>query len=365
VAHAGKTESPSGAYSNLGPGFWTFTVILVLAIIASDIWLNAQNFSDWVPEAATPADKIDDLFKFMGLCLIPIWYIVTGYTVYFAIVFRKKKDMPDDAIGVQVHGHVMLEFWWTAIPTVLVIVLAIYSVQIWQSLQNAQGDVLTMEAIGHQFGFQFRYPKLNMPVSDDMHIPVGTPVTLHITSIDVLHSFWVPEVRLKADMVPGLIQTLRFTPTKVGTYRIICTEYCGRNHGLMVGKLMIDTPDDFQKWLDTTAKAQGAAAAAPLDLSKGQADAGQALFGQKCSACHSVGPFTQKIVGPGLGHLEDDPANAKLVDGDDPSPANIAKILQNGFSGPIGTMPNQTSNAISNLDIANLVAYLVSLSGKK
>lgn len=365
MAHAGKSESPKGVYSNLGPGFWTFTVILLLAIIASDIWLNAQNFANWLPEAAAPADRIDDLFKFMGIWVIAIFYIVAGYTIYFAIVFRKKKNMPADAIGVQVHGHTWLEFWWTILPTLLIIYLAIQSVQIWQSLQNAQGDVLTMEAIGHQFGFQFRYPKLSMPVNDDMHVPIGTPITLHVTSVDVLHSFWVPEVRLKADMVPGLIQTLRFTPTKLGTYHIICTEYCGRYHGKMDGKFIVDSTQDFQQWLDTQEKAQGAAAAAPLDLAKGQVDAGQALFGQKCSSCHSVGPFTQKIVGPGLGHLEDDPAHAKLVDGDPPTPANIAKILQNGYAGDIGTMPNQSANGISNLDIANLVAYLVSLSGKK
>ena len=360
-----KPDPQAGQYSNLGPGFWTFTAFLAVAIVVSDIWLVQQDFGNWLPEAAAPADAIDALFKFMGVWVIAIFYIVAGYTVYFAIAFRHKKSDPPDAIGVQVHGNNKLEFWWTFLPTILIIILSVYSIQIWRELQNTPGDVLTMEAIGHQFGFQFRYPRLSQPVADDMHVPVGTPITLHVTSIDVIHSFWVPEVRVKADMVPGLIQTLRFTPTKVGTYRIICTEYCGRNHGDMVAKLHIDSQQDFGKWIAGQAAAQHQAALAPLDLSKGQAQAGQALFGQKCSACHSVGPFEQKIVGPGLGHLQDDSAHPKLVDGADPTPAEIAKILQNGFQGPLGVMPNQSANALSNLDIANLVSYLVSLSGKK
>jgi mono/diheme cytochrome c family protein len=133
----------------------------------------------------------------------------------------------------------------------------------------------------------------------------------------------------------------------------------------MTATLHIDSQQDFGRWIAAQAKSQAAAAAAPLDLSKGQVAAGQALFSQKCSACHSVGPFDQKVVGPGLGTLLNDPAHPKLVDGDDPNAADIAKILKSGFAGPIGVMPNQTANAISNLDIANLVAYLTSLSGKK
>lgn len=361
MADVGKPKS-SG---RMGPYFWTFTACLTIFTIISVAWILDQDFGQWLPEAAVPADQIDNLFKWLSAGATIIFYIVAGYTIYFAIAFRRKKDMPADAIGVQVHGHTKLEFAWTIIPTIMIIALGWYSIVIWQGLQNTLGDVLTMEAIGHQFGFEFRYPKLKDPVANDMHVPVGTPITLHVTSVDVIHSFWVPEVRLKADMVPGLVQTLRFTPTKIGTYRIICTEFCGRLHGDMTATMHIDSQQDFQNWLALQSKTQGAAAAAPLDLSAGNVAAGQALFGQKCSACHSLGGFDQRIVGPGLGHLMDDPAHPKLVDGDTPTPANIAHIVQNGFQGPIGVMPNMTANAIDNKDIANLVAFLTSLSGKK
>jgi mono/diheme cytochrome c family protein len=98
-----------------------------------------------------------------------------------------------------------------------------------------------------------------------------------------------------------------------------------------------------------------------IDLAGGNAAAGQALFSQKCSACHALGPFTQRIVGPGLRGVLHDPTHPNLVDGDPATPANVAKILQNGYTGSIGHMPNQSDNGLSNKDITNLVAYLNSL----
>jgi cytochrome c oxidase subunit 2 len=170
-------------------------------------------------------------------------------------------------------------------------------------------------------------------------------------------------------MVPGLINTVRFTPTKIGTYPIICTSYCGINHGGMHSVVHVDSQQDFAKWFAAqqgggSAGGGGSASGAALALTDGSVSAGQALFGQKCSACHSTGPFTQKIVGPGLGHLFDDADHPKLVNGTVPSPQDIAMILKNGYQGDLGVMPSSQVNQISNKDIANLVAYLVSLSKK-
>ncbi len=109
--------------------------------------------------------------------------------------------------------------------------------------------MLTVEAIGYQFGFQFRYPKLAQPVVNELHLPVNTPITIHVTSRDVLHGFWIPELRMKADMVPGLINTMRVTPTLPGTYRIMCTEFCGVAHGAMKSQaVIVQNQQDFAKW---------------------------------------------------------------------------------------------------------------------
>jgi cytochrome c oxidase subunit II len=360
---------------SLGPGFWIVTAVIAVGSAIMSYFVYASGWPIGLPEIAEPAPEIDSLFKFLGAVGGTIFNIVTGYVIYFAIVFRRKKTDPPDAIGVQIHDNPVLEFWWTVIPTILVVILAIFSTVIWSSLQNTAGDVLTMEAIGHQYYFSFRYPKLANPVNNEMHVPVNTPITLHVTAAEpgtppVNHGFWVPEVRLKADMVPGLVNTLRFTPTQIGgPYRIICTEFCGALHGTMRASFYIDSQKDFNAWFakqgaTTGATAAGGAASSGISLAGGDATAGQALFSQKCSACHSVGPFTQKLVGPGLGKIFADPDHPKLVNGTAPTPDDAAGILKNGYTGDIGSMPDAKTNQLTDKDIANLVAYLVSLSKK-
>ncbi len=351
---------------NLGPGFWLVTAVLaVLSIGAAAFWVTVQ-YPMGVAQAADTAIPTDILFRVLAVIGSALFIYVAGYIVYFSIVFQRPKNAPANTIGVQIHDAPVLEFWWTAIPAIVVLGLAIASVNLLNNIYNTAGDVLTMEAVGYQFGFQFRYPKLANPVAE-MHIPVGTPVTVHVTSRDVIHGFWIPEIRVKQDMVPGLINTVRFTPTQIGTYPIICTSYCGIAHGGMHAVVHVDSQQDFAKWFASqqggasAASSSGSAAGTAMVLSSGSVSAGQALFGQKCSACHSVGPFTQKIVGPGLGHLFGDTDHPKLVNGTEPSPQNIAMILKNGYQGDLGVMP---SSQVSNTDIANLVAYLVSLSKK-
>jgi len=360
---------------NLGPGFWPVAIGLSIFNIVATYFIVTWDVNTFLPEAATPAGDIDLLFKFMAVLGSAIFVYVTGFIVYFAIVWRRRASDAPDAIGIQVHDSPKLEFWWTAVPAVLVVILAVFSVKIWANLQQTSGDVLTMESIGHQFKYEFRYPTLKASVYDDMHIPVDTPVTLHVTSADVIHSFWVPEMRLKYDMVPGLVQTLRFTPRKTGAYRVICTEFCGTNHGNMLAALHIDTPAQFQQWLSkqTQTQTQGNG---PIALASGSSSSGEKLFGQKCASCHNAkGGFNAKIVGPGLGQLANDPAHPRLVTGEKPDADGISHILVKGYqgadmssdkSGPsLGVMPNREANALSNGDIANLTAYLLGLSQKK
>lgn len=352
--------------TNLGPGFWPVTALIVVVSIVEAVFIYSMQWPIGVIPAGAPADSIDSLFKFLGAVGGAIFNVVLIYTVYFAIVFRAPKNAPANAIGVQIHDAPILEFWWTAVPTVLVIILAIFSVKIWSDLQSQQGDVLTLEAIGYQFGFQYRYPKLTQPVAD-LHLPVNTPTTIHVTSRDVIHGFWIPELRMKADMVPGLVNTIRVTPTVPGTYRVICTEFCGLGHGGMKSTVVVQSQADFQKWFSQQGGAQAAsssAAAGPIAVAQGDATAGQKTFQTKCTACHSTGPFTQKLVGPGLGKIFNDPDHPKLVDNDDATAQNVAKIIHDGFQGDMGTMPSAQINQLSNTDIANLVAYLESLSKK-
>ena len=351
----------------LGRGFWTVTALLgLLSVLAIIFWVTAP-LTEWLPEAAIPANQIDNLFRFMAATGSALFIYVAGYIVYFCIAFRARSTDGPDAIGVQVHDNHKLELWWTVIPALFVVLLSFLSVKIWYEIQIAQpANGLTVETIGHQWFYTFRYPQIHGEIPNAMHLPVGVPVTLHVTSTDVIHSFWVPEMRLKADMVPGLINTIRFTPTRPGTYRIICTEFCGTLHGEMNKQtLVIEDRASFDKWYQgwqtknaNVSDALPTVSAGAINLAGGDAGAGKVLFTQKCSACHALAPFQQRVVGPGLKGVLHDPSHPNLVDGDPATPANVAKILQDGFKGDMGVMPNAAANGLSDKDIANLVAFL-------
>jgi cytochrome c oxidase subunit 2 len=364
--HLRGTKPQIIAPKGMGPNFWPVMIALtVVNLVIAYIILYTS--LDWIlpaewNSAADRAHDIDDLFKFMGVFGLAILVYVVGFVLYAAVAFRRRADEPPDSIGVHIHDNPKLEFWWTVIPTVLLIVLMVLTIQVWHKIQFGAGaPALTTEIIAHQFNFEIRYPDWNGSVftpPGDMHLPVGEPVRVLVTSADVIHQYWVPEFRLKAAAVPGLVQNLNFTPTRTGTFDIVCSEYCGLNHSKMQGKVIVESPAAFEKWF---AGVKAHSKTGPVALTTGDAAAGKALFGKKCAVCHAVGPFDQKIVGPGLRGITADPKHPALVDGKPPTPANIAGILQNGYTGPIGAMPNRQANGLSDKDIANLVAYLVSL----
>ncbi len=361
--------------SGLGPGFWPVTIALTVVNLIVTYVIIIFPFDSFVKVMGEPGGDVDLLFRFMSVIGNAIFVYVAGYLVYFSIVWRRRAGESPDTIGIQIHDNNTLEFWWTAIPAIVVVILAIFSIKIWVDLQRSEGGGVTMEAIGHQFNYEFRYANLKQSVYNDMHLPVNTPITVDVTAADVIHSFWLPEMRLKGDMVPGLIQTLRFTPKTVGKYRIICTEFCGTNHANMAANLYVDSRPDFDKWIAGQAKAQ-AGSAQPVAFDKGNATAGATLFTQKCASCHNVnGTWDQKIVGPGLGHIMSDSAHPNLVTGEKPNAKDIAYILEHGYDGPdkstagapgptLGIMPNREANGLTNTMIADLSTYLVAHSSK-
>jgi cytochrome c oxidase subunit 2 len=329
-------------------------------------WLPIEKY---LPEAIVTARQVDTLFRFMAATGTALYIFIAGYLIYFVVAFRARKSDPPDAIGVQIHDNHKLEFWWTVIPTLFVVLLSVVSVKIWYEIMLEPENGVVVQAIGHQFDFTFRYPQINGEISDEMHLPINVPVTLNLTSSDVIHSFWVPAMRLKNDTVPGLVTEIRFTPQLAGRYQIICTQFCGVLHSQMNKQvLVIESQDKFNAWYHAmqiknahVSNALPTSNGSAINLAGGNAGAGQTLFQQKCSACHSTGPFDQRIVGPGLKAVLHDPGHPNLVNGDAASPANVAKILQTGYTGSIGTMPNATTNGLSDQDIANLVAYLSTL----
>jgi cytochrome c oxidase subunit II len=350
-------------------GFWTTTVVLAVLAIASIVFWILFPISKYLPEAIITARQVDTMFRFMAASGSALYVFVAGYLIYFSIAFRAKAGDAPDAIGVQIHDNPKLEFWWTLIPLLFVLLLSIISVRIWYEILLEPENGLVVQAIGHQFYFSFRYPNVNGEITDEMHLPLGEPVTLNLTSSDVIHGFWVPAMRLKNDTVPGLVTTIRFTPQLAGRYEIICTQFCGVLHSQMHKQvLVIEDKASFDKWYQgwqqRNAHVSNALPAAPgqaIALTGGDAAAGKTLFAQKCTACHKLAPFDQRLVGPGLQGVLHDPAHPNLVNGKAATPENVAGILQNGFTGSLGTMPNASANGLSSQDIANLVAFLNTL----
>jgi cytochrome c oxidase subunit II len=354
--------------AGFGRGFWTTTAILAMLSIAAIVFWSIFPLETYLPAAIVTARQVDHLFRFMAATGSALWIFVAGYLLYFAIAFRAKASDPPDAIGLQVHDNHKLEFWWTVIPSLFVVLLSIVSVRIWYEVMLEPQNGLVVEAIGHQFYFSFRYPQINGEVTDEVHLPLNVPVTLNLTSADVIHGFWVPAMRLKNDTVPGLVTTIKFTPRLPGRYPIICTQFCGVLHSEMDKQVLVIEPKAafdkwYKMWQEKNAHVSNAlpAAGGAISLQGGNAPAGKTLFAQKCSACHKLAPYDQVLVGPGLAGVLHDPAHPNLVNGQPATPQNVGAILQSGYTGSMGTMPNATANGLSQQDIANLVAFLDTL----
>jgi cytochrome c oxidase subunit 2 len=360
----------------LDAGFWRAVAVMgVISAILMAVVVVYPIDRWFLPEASTVSVKIDDIFRFSMFFGVPILVYVNGFLIYFSLRYRRRPDEPQSAVGSPIHDHRTLETWWTVVPALLMVALAVISYFVipeYYPTNQAAATAVTMEAIGHRFYFEFRYPGLKNSVLNELHLPIGVPVTMDITSYEqatdtaneaVIHSFWVPEFRLKQDMIPGMVVPIHFTPSELGTFRIVCAEFCGLGHSHMWGKVVVQSHAEFDKWYADQQRADLASAAGmkPLSLAGGDPAAGQALFTQKCSVCHNAAPFDQRKVGPGLGNLFHDPQHPNLVTGKPATPINVADILEHGAHGAMGVMPDMRANGLTPKDVANLVAYLQSL----
>lgn len=223
--------------------------------------------------AAKEAVLIDDLFKFMLIVSTGIFVGVQGMLLYMAFAFRREpSDLSD---GPHTHGNIKLEILWTVIPTVLVLYLAVYSFDVFQQIgasapmggahhdsglpvrtTDSTGDkaakpmVIQVQAM--QFAWIFTYPEKGITTAE-LHVPVDRPVKLEMKSPDVIHAFWVPQFRLKQDVIPGRTTYVSFTATRKGQYPLRCAELCGPYHGGMVGEVFVEDQKTFDQWLSSQA----------------------------------------------------------------------------------------------------------------
>ena len=231
---------------------------VVLTIITSVIML----IPDWNGmQASAEAADIDRLLDVMIVLSCFVFSVVMTMMIYAIWKFRAKPG--DESDGEPIHGNTRLEIIWTLIPTVIVIFAGIYSAIVLSDIEaEASGSTETMrvDVTAQQFAWRFDYVDAGK-TSTELHVPAGTQLELHLKALDVLHSFWVPEWRIKRDLVPGaeldegggdddIDNVVRVTPTVPGTYSVVCTELCGLGHATMRATAVTEeTQEDFDAWL--------------------------------------------------------------------------------------------------------------------
>ncbi|MER3408943.1 MAG: cytochrome c oxidase subunit II [Thermoleophilia bacterium] len=227
----------------------SFVQLAVLAVLVAAATTAIALLIPWLPESAgKERDRIDLVFWLATGIAIAIFAIVVSAIVFAVVKFRARPD--DDSDGPPIHGQTTLEIVWTAVPTVLVTAIAVLSAIVLHDNASAGRDPLRVRVTAVQFAWSFTY--LNGPAKNVtipvLRLPLGRPVKLQIESKDVIHSFWVPELGQKQDAVPGRPQTLVITPTKPGTFPVVCTELCGLGHALMRSQAIVMRPGAFDAW---------------------------------------------------------------------------------------------------------------------
>jgi cytochrome c oxidase subunit 2 len=304
----------------------------------------------WLPPVASKErHRIDIVFWFTTAICIGIFTLVASLIVFSLLKFRAPEG--DDTDGPPIHGHTGLEIVWTAIPALLVTSISIVSAVVLVQNGRAGSNHLNVDVLARQFAWSFKYPDSNNLTSANLVLPRGRSTKLTLTSNDVIHSFWVPEFGQKQDAVPGRTTTLVITPTRVGTYPVICTELCGLGHAVMRTRAVVMEPADFEKWLKSQAKA----------VSGG--NAGLAVFNNNgCSGCHTLkAAGANGTVGPDLDKLPDEAQRAKqpLEAFTRESIVNPDAYVEPGF--PKGVMP-KTFASLPKDQLDALVQYLVTSS---
>jgi cytochrome c oxidase subunit 2 len=207
-------------------------------------------------EASSQAHEIDTLLNVMIILSCFVFSIVLVMLGYCIWKYRVKPG--DESDGEPIHGNTKLEIAWTVIPTVIVLFGAIYSWIVLGDIESEASDALHIDVTAQQYEWTFNYPQANGKVvsSKILEVPDDRQLSLHLTSLDVLHSFWVPEWRIKRDLVPAgpggndVDNTVVVTPDRVGTYNVVCTELCGFGHATMRALVKVVPPDEYESWLN-------------------------------------------------------------------------------------------------------------------
>jgi cytochrome c oxidase subunit 2 len=321
--------------------------LIALGLIAAGIATAVALLIPWLPPAAgKEAARIHFVFWFATVICIGVFAVVASVLTYSIWKFRVKPD--DFSDGPPTHGHTKLEIVWTAVPAILVTSISIVSAVVLAQNGNAGSNPLIVKVTAVQFAWTFTYP--NGKSYGYLTLPENRHTKLEITSKDVIHSFWVPELSQKQDAVPGQTNPLVVTPTRTGTFPVICTELCGLGHSIMRSHVDILSEPKFAAWM----KSGGPATTGGPGLAAFQ------QFG--CGGCHTLASAgASGKVGPDLDKLKQAAAQANrgpLTSFIHESIVNPNAYIAPGY--PPNVMPGNFAVQIPAAQLSQLVQYLAS-----
>ncbi len=261
----------------------------VLVVVITILLIVGLESFDLVPQLASEEGAfVDDMFQAQIYVIAFIFSLIVVFMLYAAVVFRRKPGETGD--GAYVKGSVPLEIAWTVIPLIVVMGFGVAGARHLGEMTAPAPNELVVKVTGFQFGWSFAYPQYDF-TSSELYLPRGRQTYFRITSRDVIHSFWVPEFRVKQDAVPGRWTELRVTPTETGDFRIRCAEMCGYAHSAMYAPVVVVEPDDFQAWLE------GQEIEAPAEGEESLVERGKKMANEQgCLSCHSADG--SEMVGP-------------------------------------------------------------------
>ena len=299
--------------------------------------------------ASPGAKSIANLHTTILWIAVIVFAIVSGLLIYSLVRFRRRsadEPEPDQSF----HGSAVLETIWTIIPVGILVGILVLTFQTLQDINPDRPTDLTVRVVGKQWLWEVQYPEYNIKLTNEMRIPVGTDVQVELTSADVIHSFWVPQLGGKTDAVPGYLTGTWFRADKPGTFRGQCAEYCGLGHAQMPIEVIAMDQASFDLWAASTAEKQANASAQ-----------GELLFSTNCSSCHVI-EGEGGVIGPELTNIYAVQGEEYVRDSILNPNAVIATSCPTGPC-PSGVMPQNFGEVLSADDLDNIVSYLKQVSG--
>ena len=295
---------------------------------------------------------IDALYRTILWWAIGVFVLVEAALVITIVKFRQRRGSKPPQ---HVHGSTLLEISWTLAPAVVLIFIAVPTIRtIFRTDGTAPEGALQVEVIAHQWWWEFHYPEFGIVTANEMHVPVGWPVALAMTSEDVIHSFWAPKLGGKRDVMPGRTTHIAFTADSVGEVYGQCAEFCGESHANMRMRVVVDDSTDFEAWV-----AQQLAPPAPAEVLSEQEQLGLEMYRTRgCIACHTVEGVSAGVIGPNLSHVG---GRNTIASGILP---NTAEGLARWLSDPPAEKPGSLMPRMpmTEDEVAALAAYLLSLN---